>query len=80
MLTKTQQGSIATITLLSVLAWAEPSPIADEAFLLFLAEMVDVEGELTDGLDLVDVKLEESLVNSPELGEAQQTSEEEGEI
>ncbi len=32
--------------------WAEPTPLKNEAFLLFLAEMVEVDGQLTDPLDM----------------------------
>lgn len=34
--------------------WAEPTPLNNEAFLLFLADMVEVDGKLTDPLDMSD--------------------------
>lgn len=46
---------IGILLLLSLRAVAEPTPVADEALLIFLADMVEVDGELTDVLDMLEI-------------------------
>ena len=60
---------LGLLLLVSAQAMGEPTPVADESLLLFLADMIEVEGELTDALDMLEIELSqdsESLHESTE--------------
>jgi hypothetical protein len=55
MLSRNWRSLLGALLAVSAQAMGEPTPVADEALLLFLADMVEVDGELTDALDLLEV-------------------------
>ena len=54
--------SLASLLLASV-SLADPSPISDEGFLLFLADSVEENGELIDPLSMIEQIEEQRIEN-----------------
>lgn len=66
-----RMGMVIALSVLALPLRSDPIPVSNEAFLLFLADMVEVDGNLTDALDMQTEPDEQSKEESNEENNAE---------